>query len=77
MKIVTLCDSDGVIKSVATVQSGGPSVSFPNPHPSEQQIVVEAPDIAEDMPSTEILDRLLEIRDRHRVDLTERKFVPK
>lgn len=77
MKIVALCNSDGVIKSLASVPSGAPSVSFPNPQPWEQEIVVEAPDIAEDIPNSEIFDRLLEIRDRHLVDLTEYKFVPK
>jgi hypothetical protein len=77
VKIVVLCNSEGEIKSLASMPDEGAPVSFPNPNPREQQIVIEAQDIAEDMPDSEVLARLLEIRDRQRVDITEYRFVPK
>ena len=77
MKIVVLCNSEGEITSLASMPDGGPPVSFQSPDPREQEIVIEVQDITEDMPGSEVLDRLHEIRDRQRVDITENTFVPK
>jgi hypothetical protein len=77
MKVVVLCDSQGGITSLASMPEGGPPVSFPSPDPREQQIVIDVQDIREDMPGAEVVTRLLEIRDRQRVDMTKYKFVPK
>jgi hypothetical protein len=77
MKIVVLCNSEGEITSLASMPDGGPPVSFQNPDPREQEIVIEAPDITEDMSATEVLDRLHEIRDRRRVDIKKNAFVAK
>jgi len=77
MKIVVLCNSDGEITSLASMPDGGPPVSFPDRDPREQEIVIDAPDITEGMPHSDVIARLLEIRDRHRVRITEYKFVPK
>jgi hypothetical protein len=77
MKIVVLCNSEGEITSLASMPAEGPPVSFQSPDPREQEMVIEVQDITEDMPGLEVLDRLHEIRDRQRVDITEYTFVPK
>jgi hypothetical protein len=77
MKIVVLCNSEGEITSMASMPDGGLPVSFQNPDPRVREIVIEAPDITEDMPGSEVLARLHEIRDRQRVDITKYTFVPK
>jgi hypothetical protein len=77
MKIVVLCNSEGEITSLASMPDGGPPVSFQNRDPRKQEIVIEVQDITEDMPGSEVLARLHEIRDRQRVDITKYTFVPK
>jgi hypothetical protein len=77
MKIVALCNSEGEITSLASMPDGGSPVSFQNPDPRQQEIVIEAPDITADMSATEVLDRLHEIRNRRRVDITKKTFVAK
>jgi hypothetical protein len=77
MKVVVLCTSDGEITSVASMPDGGPPVSFRNADPRSREIVIEAQDLTEAMSSSEVIDRLVEIRARQRVKISERKFVPK
>jgi hypothetical protein len=77
MKVIALCNSDGEIASLASMRDGGPPVSFPNSDPRQQQIVIEAEGLTEEMSSSEVITRLIEIRDRQRVKISERKFVPK
>jgi hypothetical protein len=77
MKIVVLCNSEGEITSLASMPHGGLPVSLQNTDPRVREIVIEAPDITEDMPGSKVLARLHEIRDSHRVDITKNTFVPK
>jgi hypothetical protein len=77
MKIVVLCNSEGEITSLASMPEGGPPVSFQSQDPMEQEIVVEVQDITEDMPGSEVVARLHEIRDHQRIDITKNTFVPK
>jgi hypothetical protein len=77
MKISVLCNSDGVIADMVSMPEGGPPASFSTSDPREQQIVIDVQDITEDMPEADVLARLLDIRDRHRVDFAESKLVPK
>ena len=77
MKIVVLCNSEGEITSLASMPDGAPPVSFQNPDPRQREIVIEVPDITEGMPGSEVIARLHEFRDRHRVSFANYKFVPK
>lgn len=77
MKIAVLCNSQGDITSLASMPEGGLPVSFPTPDPRERQIVIQVQDITEDMPGSQVLTRLHEIRDRQRVDIAKSTFVPK
>ena len=77
MKLIVLCNSAGEISSVASMPDGGPSVSFRGPDSVGRGIVIEAQEITDDMPASEVVARLHEIRDRHRVDIKKNSFVPK
>ena len=77
MKLVVLCNSEGEITRVASMPDGAPPLSFQNHDPRYQEVVIQVQDITNEMPGAEVISRLQQIRDRQRVDITNRTLAPK